>query len=147
MLGITVNQGQRHRGLYALNCKIRNDRCIVMNPPWVGSLSIVDGQRMQAKCGDWMKLEGESMHVGIRSACIWAKGSWDWARIRGIGERYPPNSNLDWEGGGAGRGWVSKETTRKTQNPNDDDRPPPLTTPLKVCGWQGINEKSQIKRG
>ena len=57
MLGITVNQGQRRQGLYALNWKIGNDRRVVMNPPRVGSLSIVDGQRTQAKCGDRMKLE------------------------------------------------------------------------------------------
>ena len=53
MLGITVNQlYQRRQGLYALNWKIGNDRRVVMNPPRVGSLSLVDGQRTQARCGD-----------------------------------------------------------------------------------------------
>jgi len=34
------------------NLEIWNDRCVVLNPPRVGSLSIVDGQRTQARCGD-----------------------------------------------------------------------------------------------
>ena len=43
---------------------------------------------------------------------------------------------------------MSEEMTRRTEDLNDDDRTPPPTTLLRICGWrQGINEKMKKEQG